>query len=86
MLSETPWWKARHIYESDERKESTGSQAFGDQRQPLRSDKETAWDQVTVCRFNVGNDEIIEFRSSLAKIEFELEGVREWLMKSVKSK
>ena len=35
-------------------------------------------------RFNVGNDEIIEFLLSLAKREFELEGVEEWLMKSVK--
>ena len=35
-------------------------------------------------KFNVGNDEIIEFRSSLAKREFELEGVEEWLMKSVR--
>ena len=35
-------------------------------------------------RFNVGNDEIIEFLLSLAKKEFELEGVEEWLMKSVK--
>ena len=37
-------------------------------------------------RFNVGNDEIIEFLLSLAKREFELEDVEEWLMKSVKSK
>jgi death-on-curing protein len=37
-------------------------------------------------RFNVGNDEIIEFLLSLAKREIELEGVEEWLMKSVKSK
>ena len=36
--------------------------------------------------FNVGNDEIIEFLLSLAKREIELEGVEEWLMKSVKSK
>ena len=35
-------------------------------------------------RFNVGNDEIIEFLLSLAKREIELEGVEEWLMKSVK--
>ena len=37
-------------------------------------------------RFNVGNDEIIEFLLSLAKREIELEDVEEWLMKSVKSK
>ncbi|PXF59318.1 MAG: type II toxin-antitoxin system death-on-curing family toxin [Candidatus Methanogaster sp.] len=37
-------------------------------------------------RFNVGNDEIIEFLLNLAKREFELEGVEEWLMKSVKLK
>ena len=37
-------------------------------------------------RFNVGNDEIIDFLLSLAKREFELEDVEEWLMKSVKSK
>jgi len=37
-------------------------------------------------RFNVENDEIIEFLLSLAKREIELEGVEEWLMKSVKSK
>jgi death-on-curing family protein len=35
-------------------------------------------------RFNVGNDKIIEFRSSLVKRESELESVEEWLMKSVK--
>jgi len=35
-------------------------------------------------RFNVVNDEIIKFLLSLAKMEFELEEVREWLMKSVK--
>jgi death-on-curing protein len=37
-------------------------------------------------RFNVGNDEIIEFLLSLAKREIELEDVEKWLMKSVKSK
>ncbi len=35
-------------------------------------------------KFNVGNDEIIEFLLSLAKREFELEGAEEWLRKSVK--
>ena len=35
-------------------------------------------------RFDVGNDEIIEFLLSLAKREFELEGAEEWLRKSVK--
>jgi len=35
-------------------------------------------------RFDVGNDEIIEFLLSLAKREIEMEEVREWLMKSVK--
>ncbi len=36
-------------------------------------------------KFNVGNDEIIEFLLSLAKREIELKDVEEWLMKSVKS-